>query len=297
MAMDTATFTNGPKIVQDVEYNDRDLILYALGIGSKDPRFVYENDSDFAAFPTYPIVLTFKGTSTSTLQFPPPTMGSYPLPPLKGVKTGLDAEKRIEKVAQLPKEGAKLKLVGRVVGCHKKGSGALVEREFDIVDEAGKVYYKMVDAAMLVGAKNFTDSGISHSKSNPPPKDTAPAHVMEEKTDEFAPVLYRLSGDYNPLHVDPNMAQMFGFKKPIMHGQCSMGIVTRVLLDKLAGGDQNRFKSVQLRFASPVIPGETLVTEVWQKSATEFIFQCKVKESGKVCISNGTFELTPEAKL
>jgi len=297
MAQDTSAFTNGPKIVCDVEYNKRDLILYSLGIGSKDPRFVYENNTDFAAFPTYPIVLTFKGTAASTLPFPPPTMGAYPMPPLQGVMNGLDAEKRIEKVAEIPKDGAKLKLSGRVVGCHKKGSGALVEREFEIVDETGKVYYKLVDGAMLVGAKDFTDSGITCSKSNPPPKDTPPTHSVEEKTDGFAPLLYRLSGDYNALHVDPDFSSMFGFKKPIMHGQCTMGIVTRVLLDTVASGDQRRFKSVQLRFASPVLPGETLIVEAWKKSATEYIFQCKVKESGKVCISNGFFELSPEAKL
>lgn len=297
MAKDSSAFTSGPKISRDIEYNQRDLIIYALGIGSKDPRFVYEHNSDFAAFPTYPIVLTFKGTASSTLPFPSPIMGEYPLPPMEGVKTGLDAEKRIEKVAELPKDGARLKLVGRVVGCHKKGSGALVEREYEIVDEAGRVYYKMSDGAMLVGAKDFTDSGITFSRRNPPPKNMPPLHTIEEKMDEFAPLLYRLSGDYNPLHVDTNMAQKLGFKKPIMHGQCTMGYVTRVLLDRLAGGDQRRFKSVQLRFASPVLPGEVMVIEVWKESATVFVFQAKVKESGKICISNGHFELTVEARL
>jgi len=295
--LDTTQFTNGPKIVQPVEYNQRDLIIYALGIGSKDPRYVYENNDDFAAFPTYPIVLTFKGDAQSTLPFPPPTMGAFGLPPLQGVRAGLDAEKKIEKVCELPKDGAKLKITGRVVGCHKKGSGALIDRDFEIVDDNGKVYYKISDGAMLVGAKDFKDSGITNSKSHPPPKDTAPLHTIEEKTDEFAPLLYRLSGDYNPLHVDPDFAQMFGFQKPIIHGQCALGYVSRVLLDTLAGGDQRRYKSIQLRFASPVIPGETLVIQVWKKSATEYIFQCKVKETGKVAISNGLFELNPEAKL
>jgi len=297
MAQDTSSFTSSPTVSADVEYNQRDLILYSLGIGSKDPRFVYENNSDFGAFPTYPIVLTFKGTSMDTLPFPPPTMQAFPLPPLKGVTAGLDAEKRIEKMAELPKEGAKLKLVGRVMGVHKKGSGALVERQYELVDAAGKVYYKITDGAFLVGAKDFTDSGVTFSKSFPPPKDTPPTHTIEEKTDPFIPLLYRLSGDYNPLHCDPMMAKMFGFKKPIIHGQCTLGIATRVLLDKLAGGDQHRFKSVQLRFAAPVIPGETLVIEVWKKSATEYIFQAKVKETGKVCVNNALIELTPEGKL
>ena len=111
------------------------------------------------------------------------------------------------------------------------------------------------------------------------------------------PSLYRLSGDYNPLHVDPQFAAFGGFPAPIMHGQCTMGIVSHALLQTLAGGDAKRYKSVQLRFASPVMPGETLVTEVWKESPTSFIFQVKVKETGKVCVNNGRFVLTPEGKL
>jgi len=294
--MDTSQFTNGEEVSAPVEYNARELILYALGIGSKDPKYTYELNDDFAAFPTYPIVLMFKGDSLTTLPFPSETMMKFPQAPLKGVKVGLDAEKVIEKVNELPKDGAKLKLVGRTVGVHKKGSGALVEQEFKLVDDAGKIYYRMINGAFLVGAKDFQDSGKSFSKAATPPK-SAPTHTIEEKTDENIPSLYRLSGDYNPLHVDPNFAMMGGFKKPIMHGQCTMGHVARQILDAVAGGDQKRFKSIQLRFAAPVFPGETIITEVWKVSAEEFIFQTKVKESGKVCVNNGRFIVNPEGKL
>jgi acyl dehydratase len=295
--MDTTKFTGPSEIEVPVEYNSRDLILYALGIGSKDHRFVYENHELFAAFPTYAIVLMFKGNSFSTLPFPPPSLTSFPTPPLQGVKAGLDAEKKIERLAELPKDGSKLKLVGRVCGIHKKGPGALVEREYKLVGEDGTTYYKMIDAAMLVGAKDFQDSGITHSKNNLPPKDMQPMHVFNEKTDEHQPMLYRLSGDYNPLHIDPMMSQMMGFEKPIMHGQCTMGIICRVLLEKLANSDQRRYKSIAVRFASPVIPGDTLSIEVWPKTSTDFIFQAKNQSTGKVCVSNGLLELHPEAKL
>jgi len=294
--LDTTKFTSGAPVTVPVEYNTRDLLIYGLGIGSRDPRFVYEHHSDFAAFPTYPIVLTFKGDSFDALSFPSPTMMSFPQVPLKGVKVGLDAEKYIEKVNELPKEGCKLQLVGSTCGVHKKGSGALVEQEFTLQDAQGKVYYKLVNGAFLVGAKDFKDSGKTFSKNATPPKE-APAHTIETPTDVHMPSFYRLSGDYNPLHVDPQFAKMGGFSAPIMHGQCTMGHVARQILDAVAGGDQKRFKSIQLRFASPVYPGETLVTEVWKESATEFIFQTTVKETGKVCVNNGRFILTPEGKL
>jgi len=294
--MDTTEFTNGPEITMPVEYNQRDLIIYALGINSNDPRYIYENDDDFAAFPTYPIVLTFKGTAQSTLGFPTETMMAYPQAPLKGVKVGLDAEKIIEKVNELPKEGARLNLVGRTVGVHKKGSGALLEQEFKLVDEAGKIYYRMVNGFFLVGAKDFQDSGKTCAVAVEPPK-SAPDHTIEEQTLENIPSLYRLSGDYNPLHVDPNIASFGGFKKPIMHGQCTMGHIARQILTAVANGDQKRYQSIQLRFAAPVYPGETIITEVWKVSATEFIFQTKVKETGKVCVNNGRFLLNPEAKM
>jgi len=294
LTMDTEQFTSGPEITRPVEYNSRELILYALGINSNDPRFTYELHDDFAAFPTYPIVLTFKGAEEGALPFPSDMMKAFPEAPLEGVKVLLDAEKIIEKVNELPKDGARLTMVGRTVGVHKKGSGAFVEQVFKIVDDTGKVYYRLVDGKFLVGAKDFKDSGVTHSKTAPPPEE-APTHTLEEKTLENIASLYRLSGDYNPLHVDPNIAGKAGFEKPIMHGQCTLGHVARQILDAVANGDQKKFKSIQLRFAAPVYPGETLLTEVWKVSATEFIFQTKVKETGKVCVNNGRFFLNPEA--
>jgi len=294
---ETASFTSAAPISAPVEYNTRDLILYAIGIGSKDKRYVFEQHDDFAAFPTYPIVLTFKGTSQDVLSFPPPFMMQWPMPSLPGVMNVLDAEKYIEKINDLPKDGAKLNLVGRTCGVHKKGKHGLIEQEFILKDDAGKEYYKLVSGAMMIGAKGFAESGQSYSKDSKPPKDTPPAHTIETTTDETQTHIYRLSGDYNPLHIDEEQAQGFGFEKPILHGQCTMGIVARGLLDTLGGGSSKRFKSIALRFASPVLPGQTLVTEVWPTGPSDFIFTTKVKETGKVCVNNGRFALSPEAKL
>jgi len=297
--VETVDSINAPPVTVPVEYNSRDLILYSLGIGSHDKRYVYENDKEFAAFPTYPICFMFKGSgeSASDVQgFPPPTLSMFPTPGLPGMRGVLDAEKYIEKVNEIPKNGAKLKMVGKTVGCHQKGKNGLVEQEFQIVDESGKVYYKMISGTMLIGANGFKNSGQSFSKDAKPPGRPAD-HAFDNETGVHQAELFRLSGDYNPLHIDQKSAKMFGFEQPILHGLASLGTVSRGLLDKLAGGDQKRYKSIQLRFASPVLPGQTLATEVWAESPTTFIFQTKVKETGKVCVSNGRFELNPEAKL
>jgi len=296
--VETAEYTSAPAVTVPVEYNTRDLIIYALGVGSTDPRFVYENHADFAAFPTYPISLTFKGSSYDVLSFPPEVMGKFPQAALPGMRGVLDAEKYIEKINELPKGGAKLKLVGNTVGVHQKGKNGLVEQEFKLVDESGKEYYRMISGAMMVGANGFKNSGKSYSRDSKPPQGAAPDKSFENATGVHQADIFRLSGDYNPLHIDPTAAKMFGFEQPILHGLCSLGVVSRGLLDNLAGGDQQRFKSIQLRFASPVLPGQTLLTEVWKgDSPTAFIFQTKVKETGKVCVSNGRFELNPAAKL
>merc|ERR1712048_612184 len=148
----------------------------------------------------------------------------------------------------------------------------------------------MISGTMMIGANGFKESGKSYSKDAKPPNRVAD-HTVENETGAHQAEIFRLSGDYNPLHIDQQSAKMFGFEQPILHGLCSMGVVSRGLLDTLAGGDQKRFKSIQLRFSSPVLPGQTILTEIWQDTPTGYIFQSKVRETGKVCVNNGRFEL------
>lgn len=296
MPIDTEEFVKAAHVSVPVEYNKRDLMLYALGIGSTDPRFVYEHHPNFAAFPTYPICLTYKGASNDVLPFPPPVMSQFPGVWLPGARVGLDAEKYIEKVAELPAAGMQLRLVGGLVGVHKKGSGALVEQAFDVVDDEGNIYYKMLSSGFQVGARDFRDAGTTRFSAVPPP-DGEPTEVVEVPTRADIAYVFRLSGDYNPLHIEAAVAKKAGFDRPILHGLCTLGHTTRALLDAAAGGDQRRFRSVQMRFASPVVPGQSLLVELWRKSPEEVIFRTRVKETGQVCISNGRLRLHPLASL
>lgn len=281
---------------QKVAYNKRDLLLYAVGIGSQDLNFTYEHDDDFAAFPTYPIVLTFKGTDQDVVDFPSEAMGEGPpMPPLPGIKVGLDGERFIEKLAPLDPEGGELTVKARLIGVHKRGSGASVEREDLIQDANGKTLYRIVSGSFLVGAKNFKDSGATNSEKVDVPN-RKPDVTMDMPTSEAQAQIYRLSGDYNPLHIEPNFAQMSGFKKPILHGLCSLGITTRAVVAAFCDGKPEKFRAIKARFAKPILPGDTLVVEMW-KEGDKVIVQTKNKTTGDICINNAYVLLNPESKL
>lgn len=292
--------TPGGLRCEPVEYNVRDLIIYALGIGSRDLRYVYEKDPNFAAFPTFPVALYYKGTSFDVLPFPSPILDAFPVPEVSGVKVWLDAGITIERLAELPNSGGRFTLEGGVASLQPKGKGALMEKLYNVKDETGKVYYRMVDVSYLVGAHDVSSFGSTLTVPVDVAKavgSRAPKWRVEETMEAGIASVYRLSGDYNPLHVDPGYAKMAGYEHPIVHGKCTLGHAARMLLDTLAGGNHQRFQSLQLRYASPVIPGQTLVTEIWDLSSEEFLFQVIVKETGKVCVSNGYLKLLPESKL
>ena len=296
--MDTKEFLD-KWTTQTVVYNQRDLLLYACGIGcAEDPdslRFVYENDSDFAAFPTFPLVLLFKGESFDVVSFPSPAMmEGPPLPPLPGIKVGLDGERYVEMIRPLDTAGGKLTVKSRLIGIHKRGTGASVETEAIFSDDKGPLY-RLVSGAFLVGAKDFKDSGVTNSENVKVPSRPADKTV-EIVTRREAPLIYRLSGDYNPLHVEEGLAQMSGFPGPIMHGLCSLGISCRVVLKEFLGNDAKNFKSIKARFASPVMPGDTLQIQMW-KEGNRVIFTSTVKGSGKVAINNAYVQMVDGAKL
>ncbi|MFK7864530.1 MAG: MaoC/PaaZ C-terminal domain-containing protein [Pseudohongiellaceae bacterium] len=115
---------------------------------------------------------------------------------------------------------------------------------------------------------------------------TEPDLVCDLPTYPQQALLYRLSGDFNPLHASPTAAQEVGFKSPILHGLCTMGIATHALLKSCCDYDTSLFNRIRLRFSAPVYPGDTIRTEMW-KHGNEVLFRCKSLEQDSIVINNG----------
>ncbi|CAB4035610.1 peroxisomal multifunctional enzyme type 2-like [Paramuricea clavata] len=171
-----------------------------------------------------------------------------------------------------------------------KKSGALIIVNITTSDEKGPVCFSQF-AIFCVGSGGF--GGKTHSNELKPLAATpsrAPDVVEVEKTGNSQAALYRLAGDLNPLHIDPSFAAMGGFKSPILHGLCSVGIATRAVLKHFCDNDVRKFKAIKARFSKPVIPGQSIRTEMW-KEGNRVLLQCKVVETGDVLLSRAYIEL------
>jgi 3-hydroxyacyl-CoA dehydrogenase/3a,7a,12a-trihydroxy-5b-cholest-24-enoyl-CoA hydratase len=181
---------------------------------------------------------------------------------------------------------------GTISGIYDKGKGALVTIDFITSDKrTKKPLLKNVMSAFIRGEGGFGGDAKSPEVGNNPP-DRSPDIVVESKTLPSQALLYRLSGDKNPLHVDPMMAKMGGFDVPILHGLCTFGYLGRAVVETCTDDEPERFKSIQVRFSKPVFPGETIVSQLWKVSPTEIICKARVKERDIDVITNAKVTLT-----
>jgi acyl dehydratase len=268
--------------IPDVEqrYEARDTILYALGLGcgsdpldEEDLRFVYEEG--IRVLPTMAVVLGYPGFW------------------VKDPATGIDWKKVLhgEQGLILHKPlAAAATVVGRsrITDIIDKGAGkgALLYSERDVLDQAtGDLLCTLTSTTFMRGDGGFGGP----SRPTPEPHrlpERAPDEHVDLKTLPQAALIYRLSGDYNPLHADPKVAAAAGFDRPILHGLCSFGVAGRAILRACCGNEQRRLKSIQLRFSAPVFPGETIRTELWRDGAS-VSFRARVVERDVIVLNNG----------
>ncbi|MDZ4297648.1 MAG: SDR family NAD(P)-dependent oxidoreductase [Moraxellaceae bacterium] len=282
------------ELVLENSYDERDVALYALGVGAaRDPldseelNFVYELGANFQVLPTYGVM------PQSNAMLAAAKAGGLKLPgQYYGFDRVLHGEQYTEIKRPLPTH-AKLKHVFKFKEAFDKDPHAVVTFAVHTLDEDGEEVAYNEMTSFVRGAGGWGgDRGPSADVNVPPARE--PDAVIEEKTDANQTLLYRLSGDWNPLHADPAFAKAFGFDKPILHGMCTFGYCGRHVIKAFSNNDPRYFKSIKVRFAKTVFPGETLITKMWKESDTRIVFETYVKERNEVVIKNAAIELFSE---
>ena len=263
-------------------YTEDDVIKYALSIGAKLPtgsRYLYEGHSEFSVIPTFPTIIGVNTTKKA-------------IPGMEGVnfQRVLHGEQYIELYKPLPTSG-KLTVSTRIVDLLDKTKFCSLITEKDIFNENGNKLGMMQSIAIFLGSGGIGNKGKSKTHILPvSTPDRPPDSIFEEETTVSQAALYRLNGDKNLVHIDPNVSSMMGFEMPILHGLCSYGFAVRHVLKTYANNDSSLFRAMKVQFSKPVTPGDTLVTEMWCEDL-RIIFQMKVKGTGNVVLKGGYVDL------
>jgi acyl dehydratase len=175
-----------------------------------------------------------------------------------------------------------------IEGIYDKGSGAAIVMRFETKDKSGAKICTNWMTAFVRGAGGFGGSA-QPKKEIPAIPAKSPDFVYEAQTEVNQAALYRMSGDRNPLHIDPAIAKAVGFKEPILHGLCTYGVACRRFVQEVLQGDTGKVKSYSARFSSPVIPGESLQTKVWQARPDLYLLEV-YNSKGEAVLRNGTIE-------
>ncbi len=258
------------------------VILYHLGIGAGNPptepgELALTYEKSLRVMPSYGVIPAFPAMGgilgVPGLQFNPALL--------------LHGEQDIELFGPIPTQ-ARVQSAGRIAGVYDKGKAALVVVEVETRNDSGKKLFTNRSSIFLRGEGGF--GGEAGPKAGNQPPERKPDRVVESPTLPQQALLYRLSGDKNPLHADPDFAKLGGFDRPILHGLCSFGIVCKAVVDQVLGGDVARVARYQARFAGVVFPGETVVTSLWEEG-DRILLAAQTRERQSPVISNAAITL------
>jgi acyl dehydratase len=264
-------------------FGPKDCMLYALGVGlGHDPMnedelaFVYEKN--LKVLPTMATVLGYGGSWAREA-------GIDQVKVVNG-EQGFTLHRPLKTKGTLIGQTRILEVVDKGVG-----KGALIFSEREVTDKAtGELIATVSQTAFCRGDGGFGGPPRSAPTPTHPIPDRAPDFTCDLATRPEAALIYRLSGDYNPLHAEPAFARAAGFERPIFHGLGTFGVSGHALLKTLCGYDPNRLISFGCRFSTPVFPGETIRTEMWRDGAV-VSFRARVIERDVIAINNGRAEV------
>jgi acyl dehydratase len=267
-------------------YTERDTILYALGVGvghdpmdAHDLAYVYEQR--LKTLPTYPTVLGYPGFWARDLD------------------TGIDwvrlvnGEQGVRIHKPIPVSGT---VTGRTrildVIDKGPGKGALVYSERAVTEKAsGTLLATITQTTFCRGDGGFGGPQRATPPVHPIPE-RAPDMVCDLTTRPEQALIYRLTGDPNALHVDPEIARKAGYERPILHGAATFGVAGHAVVKAACDGDASRVVAISGRFSSPVVPGETIRTEIWRDGRV-LSYRCRVVGRDAIAMNNGRVELAP----
>ena len=257
-------------------YGWRDVALYALALGAGEEDLGYLLDPTPKVLPTYgvlpafePVFEAMRSTGADLVQL-------------------LHTAQRTELLRPFPSEGVmRTSAVLRGIWDMKVGALAIVDTETEV---GGELACRTSWQLLLRGAGGFGGERPPQGLRVKPPKDQAPEFEVKVSTRRDQALLYRLTGDVNPIHSHPEVAKQAGFERPILHGLCSYGIAGRIALKVLAGDDPARFKAFEVRFAKVVMPGDTLIVRGYHLEPGQAAVTVTVAESDEQAIANALFE-------
>lgn len=266
----------------------RDVALYALGVGAgaEDParelRFTTEHSGGAApaVLPTFATTLLSRETE--------PALGDFDVSQL------LHTEQSVTLHGPLPVDGA-ARSTSRLAALQDRGRGALAVVESSCVDaRTGRPFAELRTGLTIRREGGFDGDGGTEGARTPDPWERpagAPDHTVGYRTAPNQALLYRLSGDRNPLHCDPALAARVGFRRPLLHGLCTFGYAGRALLHALCDGDTGRFGTMSASFTAPVLPGQDLTVRIWDRGGPALF---EVRSDRGVVVDRGRFERRPD---
>ena len=272
---------NMPPAITRGTYDKRDTMLYALGVGAglepDELRYVYEDG--LVALPTMAVVLA--------------SSGFWQKHPQYGIdwKRILHAEQAVEFHRPLPVAGTVRGelTVERIIDKGVEKGALIYSRRLIYDDATDDLLATISQVSFARGDGGKGGSPGAQPAPHPIPGRRPDARIAMATRPEQA-LIYRLSGDYNPLHADPAVAAEAGLPRPILHGLCTYGITARALIRELCGNEPAALKRLNCRFSAPVFPGETIELLVWREAPGKAAFQARVPERDVLVLNNGYAE-------